>query len=101
MASTNAHVVVVTFKIMPEFREKFMSAMVQNASDSLKLEDGCTVFDVCSEPQSQDIFLYEVYKDEDAFKAHLKASHFLAFDELTRPWVVDKRVSAFDRVFSA
>lgn len=101
MTDTSAYIVAVTFKIKPEFRDNFLPAMVKNASDSLALEEGCKVFDVCAEPNSHDIFLYEAYDDEAAFKAHLKAEHFLRFDELTRPWVAEKHVSTFQRVFGA
>jgi len=35
------------------------------------------------------IWLYEVYKDEAAFQAHLQASHLLKFPETTRDWWVE------------
>jgi quinol monooxygenase YgiN len=35
------------------------------------------------------IWLYEVYKDEAAFQAHLQAPHLLKFRETTKDWRVE------------
>jgi quinol monooxygenase YgiN len=37
-------------------------------------------------------FLYEVYRDEAAFAAHLETGHFLQFAAATKPMIKDRRV---------
>jgi len=40
-------------------------------------EEGCTVFDVCADPDDDKRFLlYEVYKNEAAFEHHKTTDHF-------------------------
>ena len=93
-------VVTVAFRIKPEHRAEFRLAMLENAKSSVEDEPGCSVFDVC-EGKDGDIFLYEVYDDEPAFKAHLATDHFKRFDSKVAPWVVDKRVTTYHRLDSA
>jgi quinol monooxygenase YgiN len=44
---------------------------------------GCRQFDVCESADGSQIFLYEIYDSEAAFKAHLATDHFVRFNELT------------------
>ena len=91
-------VVTVVFKAKPEFRAQFRKAMVENAEASRTREPGCRQFDVCESPDGAEIFLYEIYDDEAAFKAHLATDHFLRFNERANEWVADKRVVTYHRV---
>jgi (4S)-4-hydroxy-5-phosphonooxypentane-2,3-dione isomerase len=92
------YVVTVLFNIHKEHWQPFKKAMQTNAQTSLEVEPGCHQFDVCEgDPGSHSIFLYEVYATPNDFADHLKAAHFLAFNELTAPWVVDKQVRIFSR----
>ncbi|MCP3867899.1 MAG: antibiotic biosynthesis monooxygenase [Gammaproteobacteria bacterium] len=94
-------VVTVEFLSKPEHREAFMEAMTQQAQHSLEREGSCLQFDVCRDPKNPDrVFLYEIYSDEAVFQAHLKSSHFLAFNEATTNWVAGKSVETWNRVFS-
>jgi autoinducer 2-degrading protein len=97
--SAGAFVVVVEFAIRPAHADAFREAMVENARRSLDAEPGCVQFDVCVDPgDPARVFLYERYVDEAAFRAHLAAAHFLAFDRLTAPWVQDKAVRTLRRI---
>lgn len=91
-------VIVVTFRIKPEYRESFEQAILKNAAESLASEPGCHLFDVCSDTANDDIFLYEVYQDAAAFDAHLASAHFKAFDALSAPWVAEKRIQRMTRL---
>lgn len=93
-------VVTVTFRIEPEFRGPFRDAILANSSTSVRDEPGCSVFDVCEKADGSEIFLYEIYDDEAAFKAHLATDHFKRFDAQVGPWVVDKRIVTFNRLNS-
>jgi quinol monooxygenase YgiN len=93
------YVVLVEFTTKPQHAIAFRDRVRQQASDSLRLEADCHVFDVCVDPEREDfILLYEVYTDKRAFETHLAADHFLDFDVTIKNWVVDKKVSIFERI---
>jgi (4S)-4-hydroxy-5-phosphonooxypentane-2,3-dione isomerase len=89
-----SYVVTVVFRAKPEQRDAFRKAMVENATASRTREPGCRQFDVCESPDAT-IFLYEVYDDEAAFKAHLATDHFLRFDAAVKPWLEHKQVTVY------
>ena len=93
-----SYVVTVHFVARPAHREAFRAAMVDNATASREREPGCRQFDVCETPDGASIFLYEVYDDEAAFRAHLDTDHFRRFNEATARWVEEKRVATFHRL---
>ena len=92
-------VLVVEFIIKPAFVEAFERAIVENARASREGEPGCRQFDVCRDPaDAAKFFLYELYDDEAAVQAHLRAPHFLQMNEATTPWVEEKTVWRYERV---
>lgn len=85
--------VAVTFEIEPAAFKPFVSRVRKQAQDSLTLEPLCHRFDVLvADDFSARVFLYELYEDRDAFDAHLRSAHFLAFDGEVAPMVVIKTV---------
>ena len=92
------YVVTVAFEAKPEHREAFRAAMLANAKTSREAEPGCLQFDVCVDPTTGAIFLYEIYVDRAAFDAHLASAHFKAFDSAVRDWVTRKEVKLYERV---
>lgn len=93
-----SYVITVVFRAKPEHRAAFREAMIENATASRTREPGCRQFDVCEKPDGSEIFLYEIYDDEAAFKAHLATGHFVAFDAKVKPWVEQKVVLAYQRL---
>ena len=70
------YAVVVPLKVKPEMREKFLAAALDDSSCSLQ-EPGCLRFDVLQDNTDPNrFFFYEVYRDEDAFKAHQASAHY-------------------------
>lgn len=89
-------VVTVSFVVAPDRVQEFTAAMLQQAENSLALEPGCQVFDVCAAPDDAcSVFLYEKYTSPAAFNEHLASEHFKAFDTVVSPWVVSKTVSTW------
>ena len=89
-------VVTVVFEATPAFHETFREAIVANAQASRAGEPGCRRFDVCESADGAQVFLYEIYDDEDAFKAHLATDHYRRFSERAEPWVAEKRVVTYN-----
>jgi len=92
------YVVTVVFEPKPEHSAAFRGAMLDNARVSRENEPGCRQFDVCVDPATGTIFLYELYDDRAAFEAHMRSTHFLAFDATSRDWVARKDVRLYERV---
>ncbi len=87
------YVIAVDFILHPGVAEQFMPLKLDNAEKSRTLEPGCDRFDVCAPAGERDcVFLYEIYKDEAAFAAHLKTPHFLAFDAATKAMIKERKV---------
>lgn len=92
-------VVTVDFVIRSNREAAFVEAMNKQAYNSLHNEDGCLQFDVCQDPEDpRKIFLYEVYRDSEAFDIHLKTDHFLDFDATVRDWTASKTARQWHRI---
>lgn len=84
--------VAVTFEIKPDCVDQFRNRVVQQAKDSLEKEPGCSQFDVLIDQSSPTtFFLYETYRDADAFAAHKQTPHFADFDRTVTDWVASKQ----------
>ena len=94
------YVVTVQFEIAPPFAAAFIAAIRANACHSRRVEPGCRQFDVCVEREDDSrVLLYEVYDDEEAFRAHVASEHFREFDTEVKAWVNDKKVKIYRRVY--
>jgi len=68
---------VVSLKVKPDLRDKFLAAAEDDSTCSVRDEPGCLRFDVLRDNADPNrFFFYEVYRDEDAFQAHGQAPHF-------------------------
>jgi quinol monooxygenase YgiN len=92
-------VVTVDFIIKPNCEAVFIEAMNKQAHNSVHKEEGCLQFDVCGDLEDpRKIFLYEVYRDAEAFDVHLKTQHFLDFDATVRDWTASKTARQWHRL---
>ena len=81
------YVIVAPLQIKEGHKEEFIKGMLEDAKGSVNDEPGCLRFDVIQDAgDSNRIWLYEVYTDEAAFQAHLKAPHFTKFLEAAGAW---------------
>jgi autoinducer 2-degrading protein len=86
------YVVCVRVQVLPDQAESFIAATRANAAGT-RLEPGNLRFDVLrhlSEPDR--FFIYEVYRDEDGFKAHQRSEHYLRWREEVAPMMAVPRV---------
>ena len=89
---------IVEFRIHAPHIDAFAAAIAANARASREQEPGCRQFDVCRDAVEPSLFfLYELYDDEAAVQAHLRAPHFLAMDALTASWVAAKTLRRMQR----
>ena len=90
------YAVCVTFRIKPDAVRHFMPPMKDNATKSLEHEDGCQRFDICTDPDRPDeVFLYELYDNPDAFALHKTTDHYAVFDVAVKDMVAEKSVKTY------
>lgn len=94
---------IVSIRIQPEHREDFMRSVLDDASGSVTNEPGCLRFDVVQEEADPNhIWLYEVYRDQAAFEAHLEAPHYIRWRDTVKDWyAAPTEVARCETVFPA
>jgi (4S)-4-hydroxy-5-phosphonooxypentane-2,3-dione isomerase len=88
--SAGLFVNAVDLDIVPAEREKFLAAITENGMASVK-EPGCRRFDILnlgSDPNH--FFLYEIYDNEAALKAHRETPHFKKYAATTANMVAKR-----------
>ena len=90
-------VVLVRFAIEAGKRAEFEALVKTNAAASVRDEPGCRRFDVLTPRDGADeIVLYEIYDDADAFEAHKQMPHYLSFKEATASLVRSVNLDELD-----
>src|SRR5262245_11786561 len=93
------YVVVVFFEAKAGHTAALRAALLTQSRNSLEREPRCRQFDVSEDPLDPNaFFLYEVYDDEAAFKAHLETEHFAAFNETVSHLTASKRVLTYELI---
>src|SRR5215467_7196086 len=78
-----------------EFKEK----MTAQAKRCLANETGCLQFDVVQDPKAPTRFvMLEIYKDDEAIKAHQESEHFKAFRPVVGDLLADRKIEIFTMV---
>jgi autoinducer 2-degrading protein len=86
------YVVCVKISVLPDRVQEFMEATLDNARGTRE-EPGNVRFDVLrAVDDPARFFLYEVYKEEDDFKAHQQTEHYLRWKERVAPMMAQPRV---------
>ena len=69
---------IVSLKIKPDQRDRFLAAAEDDSICSVRDEGGgCVRFDVLEDQADPNhFFFYEVYRDQNAFEAHTRTPHF-------------------------
>jgi (4S)-4-hydroxy-5-phosphonooxypentane-2,3-dione isomerase len=79
--------------------KSFKARLERHARTSLQEEPGCSRYDVYQERGDPSLFLLiECYDSEAAFQSHRTSSHFLAFREDVKDWVVERTWWYWDAV---
>ncbi|MEE1889134.1 putative quinol monooxygenase [Pseudomonas carassii] len=78
-------------RVQPGTADAFLAAIKANAAASVATEPGCLVFDVSQDREDADvIYLYEIYRDDEAYEAHTRTAHFRDSRPLVEPLVVEQ-----------
>ena len=77
--------------VKPEMLEQFLELATYNATHSHQDEPGCLRFDLLQDATDPNTFYYyEVYKDDDAQKAHAESPHRNYYFERVRDLIAER-----------
>lgn len=78
-------------RLKPGCADAFIEAIKINASASVATEAGCLVFDVSRDRADLDVvYLYEIYRDDEAYEAHTRTAHFRDSRPLVEPLILEQ-----------
>ena len=81
------YIIVGARQAKPEHREALIKGFIEQARNCVDKEPGCVAFNVIQDTSDINrVWLYEVFKDEAAFKAHTQMEHTRKFHEISDPW---------------
>nr|WP_225779309.1 putative quinol monooxygenase [Pseudomonas sp. Marseille-Q3773] len=86
-------------RVKPGCAEDFLNAIKVNAAASVATEPGCLVFDVSQDRVDPElIYLYEIYRDDQAYEAHTQTAHFRDSRPLVEPLILEQECLESDVV---
>ncbi len=91
---------LVSVKIRPEMRERFLETIEDDALCSVRDEPGCLRFDVLQDNEDPDrYYFYEVYRDEAAFEAHTRTPHLARWREASEECLAERSARRCQTLF--
>ena len=81
------YVIIAPIHIKAGHKEQYLKEIIDDARDSVNKEPGCFRLDVIQDANEPNrIWLYEVFKDQEAAQAHSRTPHSIKFREATTGW---------------
>ncbi len=88
------YVRIAELEVDPAQLESFSAATKEVGETSVREETGCLVLYAVSEKDSPGrVRVFEIYRDADAYKAHIQTAHFKKFRTTTDDMVKSRRLS--------
>ena len=84
------YIVIALVQVKPEHKTELIDGYLDNAPGFFNDEPGCLRFDVIQDAGDPNrIWLYEVFKDESAYKEHLESPQVIKWLETSKDWRVE------------
>ena len=91
--------IFVAVKLKPDCLEHYLPLIEVDRASALRDEPGCRHFDILTPEEGGDVVhLYEVYDDEEAFKAHQTSPHFTTYAKATESMVEERVIQRLHRI---
>lgn len=85
------HISIIDIKVKPDYIDAFIEASLKNHYGSIA-EEGNVRFDILQHPEEKGRFtFYEIFKDEEATKAHKQTEHYLTWREDVADFMAEPR----------
>jgi quinol monooxygenase YgiN len=87
------YVRVAALEVDPAQLESFKAAAKEVGETSVRVEPGCLVLYAVSEKENPGrVIVFEIYRDEDAYKTHVQTPHFKKFRATTDNMVKSRKL---------
>ena len=94
-----AHIQIAELEIDPGQLESYKAAVSEQAEAAIRLEPGVLVlYAVSNKENPAQVRVFEVYRDKEAYQAHLQAPHFLKYKATVETMVKSLKLVAVDPV---
>ena len=71
---------IAKIQVYPQYLEEYKTALAEHAKDAVLLEPGVLALQaVYDKSNPQNVTVFEVYANEEAYQIHLKTKHFLKY----------------------
>jgi quinol monooxygenase YgiN len=79
-AMAQQHIQIAAIEVDPAQLESYKAAVQEQIEAAIRLEPGVLVlYSVSSKDNPTTVTVFEIYRDRDAYLAHLQAPHFLKY----------------------
>jgi quinol monooxygenase YgiN len=93
------HIQIAEIVVDPAHLESYKAAVAEQIEAAIRLEPGVLVlYSVVSKEDPGKIIVFEIYRDRDAYLAHLKAPHFLKYKATVEPMVKSLTLIPVERI---
>jgi len=91
--TSTRYVRIAELEIDPAHLDAFSAAIAEQIETAVRVEPGVLALHaVCEKENPARVRVFEIYVDEDAYKIHLQAPHFLKFRAVTESMVRSRKL---------
>lgn len=96
---TQQHIQIAEVVVFPAQLERYKAAVHEQIEAAIRLEPGVLVlYSVASKDNPTHITVFEIYRDREAYLAHLQAPHFLKYKATVENMVQSLKLIAMESV---
>ena len=93
------HIQIAEITVDPAQLDSYKAAVTEQIEAAIRLEPGVLVlYSVSSKDDPSQITVFEIYRDREAYLAHLKAPHFLKYKATVETMVKSLKLIPVDAV---
>jgi quinol monooxygenase YgiN len=97
--STQQHIQIAEIDVDPAQLESYKAAVVEQIEAAVRLEPGVvTLYSVSNKENPSHVTVFEIYRDRDAYLAHLQAPHFLKYKATVEKMVKSLKLVLVDPI---
>ena len=98
-AMAQQHIQIAEIEVDPAQLESYKAAVQEQIEAAVRLEPGVLVlYSVCNKDNPAHVTVFEIYRDGEAYLAHLQAPHFLKYKATVEKMVQSLKLIPVDPV---
>ena len=93
------HIQIAEIVVDPAQLDAYKAAVIEQIEAAIRLEPGVlTLYSVSNKDNPNQITVFEIYRDRDAYLAHLQAPHFLKYKATVKTMVKSLKLVPVDPI---